>query len=295
MASSLAGADGAAPHAASVLAIPPVAVPKVRTAPVTARSLKGETTASDYVAPREIPAHTPRPTESVDAKVVIDVPEQGAGTAEGEAEVVEMRQRRRAPTMKIDRTQIGELRQIDGALERATEPDLPAMPGGPGGPPPNQGSRSAGNGSLRPASIGIEGHRPLARAKAEPRSARGLGWAIVALATVLVGGGVAAVALGLIPGLGPVPTPATEAVPAATPAAAPSAAPSAAVPDEAAVPEPAPTAAPTEVASTAPAASSAPSPSATPYRPPFQNGTGPLIKPQPLPRPRPKSDIPTGI
>lgn len=292
--------DAEAPKdAAPVLAIPPVAVPKVRSGPASTRSIKGETTASDYVAPREIPAHTPRPTESVDAKVVIDVPDGAAGGAEGEAEVVEMRQRRRAPTMKIDRSKLNELKQIEGARERSTQPDLPAMPNGGALPPPHATPSDA---SLRPASVGIDGRGtdgrgPLARARPEPRSARGIGWAVVALATVVVGGGVAAIALGLVPGLGPTPPPERE--PAAEPPAAspqPAAAPSPTpTPAETASAEPTPSVVPTVEASAAPAASPATPPTATaPYKPPFQNGPGPG-RPPPYSRPRPKSDIPQGI
>jgi len=276
---------------APLLAIPPVAVPKVRTAPASQRSIKGETTASDYVAPRELPIHTPRPTESVDAKVVIDVPEGAARGAEGEAEVVEMRQRRRAPTMKIDRSKLSQLAQIDGARERSIEPLVPAVPSSA----PTAPRLSASTGSLVPASVGIEGHRPLARAAPEPRSARGIGWAVVALATVVVGGGVAAIALGLVPGLGATPPSERAASPEARPAApAPTASPTSATPAETV--EPAPSAAPTlEPSAAAPA--STPTPSASvPYRPPFQNGTGPMAPTvRPAPRPRPRSDIPQGI
>ena len=50
----------AAPPEVVTLAIPPVAVPTVRAAP---KSMKGQTTASDYVAPRELPmSATPKPS-----------------------------------------------------------------------------------------------------------------------------------------------------------------------------------------------------------------------------------------
>lgn len=272
-----------------------MAVPTVRVKPE--RPVKGITTASDYVAPRELPAHTPRPAETAAAKVVIHVPdaargdEPAAGAAPSEAEVAELRQRRRAPTLKIDRNAVKELKALDDARAAAALAQIID---------PGAGTSSRNTAAPLVTDTGVARMgRPLARPAAERPSPRRAGWIVALLATAVVGVGALAIGLGWVPGLSPVEDPPAAAAP---PATEPAGEPTPPAPSPAATTEPEATAAPTpsETASpsaTPPPPSAASTPAASSAPPAASSAPRPAPWPggRPPPRPRPKSDIPTGI
>ncbi len=297
-------ADGGGAPAGPALP-PPVAVPTVRTK--QERSIRGQTTASDYVAPRELPVNTPRPAETEAAKVVIHVPdappvEEGSnGGGPGDAELAELRKRRRAPTLKIERSAVKELKHLDDARIARAEAVVAALAlaqaQAAGSVPASARISGPGQGSLGQGSLAPDTPRQLARPASDHSSPRSAGWLIAIAATIVVGVGALAVGLGWVPGLAPAddtapparPTPSAVA-PTAQPAATEEPAPSGDAPAETAPVTSAP------APHSAPEASAVPAPSTTVRPPvvvPWQGGKPPA-RPPPA-RPRPKSDIPQGI
>lgn len=291
------GGDDAAAANAPALP-PPVAVPTVRSK--AERSIKGQTTASDYVAPRELPTNTPRPVETVAAKVVLDVPDspivdEASSPGTHDPEMAEQRQRRRAPTLKIERSAVKELQQLDDARIARAEAAVAALAAAQA----QAAGHHVGPPSVRTSGPGMapDTPRPLARPASDrpgPRSgSRTAGWLIALTATAVVGGGALAVGMGWVPGLAPsddvspgvaTPSATTPRAPTAEPAATPTVV-------AAPIPTEEPAVAPEPSASAAPSASTAPRP---PLGAPWPAGRPPS-RPPPTPRPRPKSDIPQGI